>query len=250
VSGTVSTNRLESEFRRGLIASVAIHACLFFPISLRFGCGTTDPAIPTSAVVSLISATDLALQSSAGRIELPKMTIAQAKRLEAPAKKDALPAPLTKPDKGTRAENSKVLEERIKSAISRLRKQQVDREGDAVEGTTGKDPTTTAPRGSIIGEDDPELAKFRQEVQNAVQTNFFFPWEQNPDWKTTIEFRLDKSGNPTDVVVVTGSGNPRFDRAVVDAIKKTRPFPPHSRRLDDALQNGIQMSYYGKRAAF
>ncbi len=69
------------------------------------------------------------------------------------------------------------------------------------------------------------------------------PEAQRHKLAASLEIHISASGEIVDTRMETSSGNPTFDRALVDALKRVKAFPPPPAHLAKQARDGVVLEF-------
>jgi TonB family protein len=121
----------------------------------------------------------------------------------------------------------------LKNALAKLGKQ-VDQTGQVDGFEHGTDDQT---------EGDLYWARVKDRVLRFYIVPNTIPESQRHKLAASLEIHIGGDGAITDTRMVTPSGNPTFDRALVDALKRVKAFPPPPAHLAKQARDGVVLEF-------
>jgi len=150
-----------------------------------------------------------------------------------PVQVSAVPVQSSKPmpkETNVKAPNNQA---RLKDALAKLGAQQ-DQTGQLDGFEHGTDDTT---------EGELYWARVKDRVLRFYVVPNTIPEAQRHKLSASLEIRIGSDGAIVDSQMQTSSGNPIFDRALVDAIKRVKAFPPPPAHLVKQAREGVVLEF-------
>jgi TonB family protein len=122
---------------------------------------------------------------------------------------------------------------RLKNALAKLGAQ-VDQTGQRDGFENGTDDQT---------EGDLYWARVKDRVLRFYIVPNTIPESQRHKLTASLEIQIAASGEITQSKMVSSSGNPTFDRALADAIKRVHAFPPPPAHLLKQAREGVVLEF-------
>jgi protein TonB len=105
----------------------------------------------------------------------------------------------------------------------------VDNYPPALTGEGRAKPETIPPESISLDTEDPLYRTYFEVLKGMIAGSWVYPVEAHrpgEGGRVLLEFCLDREGWLTRVTVAESSGSLNLDRAVVEAVQRTAPFPP------------------------
>jgi len=121
-----------------------------------------------------------------------------------------------------------------------LNKQAQSAKAEELEGQADGDPQGDA----ATSENDPYWGLLNAQVRRHYDVSQTIPDAERMLLKALVQIRISKEGRMIDSKLVTSSGNPLFDNAVLTAVKRASPFSPPPGNLQRLLQgSGVTLEF-------
>lgn len=241
----------DEQFKRMVMASVALHVLIFFSFFIKNVFFQSEPTIFESAIkVDMVALPDKVAplppaSSTANEKPQPAPVPTLAPKVE--VKKAEAPKPtaisLKKETHQTKKEQERALQKlKALEALENLSKSE----------DSAKHAKTNPYKGNVVssgtqlrGLSRMEYESYISEVDQHIKTKWRLPeWLAKSELKAVAVVKFEKSGQVTYRALLKSSGNANYDNLVLDAIDEASPFPiPPDKFIEIVRTNGIQFEF-------
>ena len=209
-------------------ASLVVHALLL--LGLLFSSLFAPPRISSQETIHVKLAR---LGTPRDAKLLPRKPTEPSTTPAPPVPVSAVPVQTSKPTPKETAQKPPTNQNRLKDALAKLGAQ-VDQTGQRDGFEHGTDDQT---------EGELYWARVKDRVLRFYIVPNTIPESERHKLVASLEIHIAGSGEIVDSRMVTSSGNPTFDRALVDAIKRVRAFSPPPAHLAKQARDGVVLEF-------